>query len=131
MAITKFLSEDAINEQSDSEYTCTFHDAGADAEQLDADAILTIVATLSAGSTVINDRDEEDVLNDNGGTLEDDGTFTLRLDSDDNAVVSSSAAPSVEEHRLSLEVTYARTGGGIGHLNHEVRFYVKKLQDVE
>lgn len=132
MAITHFDDDEAVNEESDSEYACTFHDAGAGAEQLDSDAITAIAATLSDVKTgaIINARDEQDVLNANGGTLATDGAFTLRLDADDNAIQGTGTSPLFEQHRLTLEVTYNRTGGGIGHLNHEVRFFVKKLADV-
>lgn len=41
--------------------------------------------------TIINERDDVDVLNANGGTLDADGNFELSLSADDTAVVDDAA----------------------------------------
>lgn len=132
MVPTSFQSTDAIPEESDAEYTCTFHDAGPDAEQLDSAAILSLTATLVDVSTneIINGRNEQDVLNTNGGTLTSEGVFTLRLSGpDDNLVITERRSVRLEQHRLTLMATYNRVGG-TGYLNHEVTFFVRRLYDV-
>jgi hypothetical protein len=130
MAVKTFGPNEAINERSDAQYGCTFHEAAVGEPVLNAAAITTIVATLADMATgeILNSRDEQDVRNANGGTLDTDGTFTLQLDDDDNVVVTRHK--SREKHRLTLEVTFNRTGGGTGTLNHEVQFYVLNLEHV-
>jgi predicted outer membrane repeat protein len=91
-----------------------------------------ITATLrdTRTGTVINGRDEQNVLNDNGGALAADGTFTLSLGTADNVVVTPGRVGELEEHTLSLQVTYNRVGGGEGVLTHEVRMFVVNLTGV-
>lgn len=49
---------------------------------------LTLTLWDEATQGIINDRDDQDVLNTNGGTLDADGAFELRLDPDDTVVVN-------------------------------------------
>jgi hypothetical protein len=142
MAIKRFDDGDAVDEKSDAEYECTFIDAAGGA--LNAAAITAITATLKDVPTdaVINSRDAQNVRNINGGTLAADGKFTLQLGELDNILVGTPPAADVfesgwkrtgealEEHRLTLRVTYTKAGGGTGKLNHEVRFFVQSLEDV-
>jgi hypothetical protein len=128
MAITQFPLSDGVNEGSTAEYACDLVDASGDS--IDASAVLTIVATLRANgvSAVINGRDDQNVKDINGGTLT-DGAFTLELSALDNVIVSSTSDRE-ELHKLTLQMTYNKTGGGTGALTHEVRFYVLNLTDV-
>jgi hypothetical protein len=132
MPIRTFKASEAIPEQSDAEYTCTFHDAGPDAEAIVAASILTITATLSdvATGAIINNREDQDVLNANGGTLTSPGVFTLRLVGEVDNIIHTASPSSTEKHRLTLKVTYQRPGPEDGFLNHEVIFYVLRLTDV-
>jgi hypothetical protein len=134
MAIKRFRAHEAVNERSDAEYVCTFVNGAG--ETIDDSAISAIVATLSdvASGTIINSRDGQNVLNAAGGTLAADGTFTLLLGrtgagatQNDNLRVGTL---DPEEHRLVLEVTFTRPGGGVGLLNHEVRFYVQDVAHI-
>lgn len=135
MAITTFRSEDSINEKSDAQYQCQFREAADGQPVLNSAAILTILATLRdiPSATVINFRNAQDVLNVNGGTLALDGTFTLHLSGNVDNVIKNAAftgSGKHEQHRLTLQVTYNKTGGGMGYLNHEVDFYIVSLADV-
>lgn len=127
----RFGPEDAVDEGSNTEYSCTFQEAAIGQPALDTAAILTLVATLKNVATngVINSRSVQNVLNANGGTVI-DGTFTLELTALDNIIVSTTPLPGgLEQHRLTLAATYSKTGGGTGNLNHEVTFYVRNLVD--
>lgn len=128
MAIKRFRANEAVNERSDAQYECAFVESSGAA--IDDAAIQTITATLSDVNTgtILNSRDGQNVKNANGGTLAADGTFTLQLGALDNTVHTATA--ELEEHRLVLEVTFTRAGGGTGHLNHEVRFYIAALAHV-
>ena len=65
----------------------------------------TIVATLYelSSGTVINSRDQQNVLNVNGGTCN-SGVFVLFLGASDNVILNSGRLS--ENHRLFLEWTY-------------------------
>lgn len=68
-------------------------------------AVVSITATLrSDKGAIINDRDGQDVLNVNGGTLT-DGTFRLDL-SGDADLVAVGARP-LQKRELSLIVTHS------------------------
>jgi hypothetical protein len=131
--IKTFGDRDAVHEQTDAEYECTFVEAAVGLPALATAAILTIVATLRdvASGTIINGRNAQNVKGANGGALALDGTFTLQLSGEtDNIIVGTADTPTTEKHRLTLEVTYSKISGGTGYLKHEVQFYVLKLKDV-
>lgn len=131
MTVKHFASGEAVPQGSDAQYSCVFQESAEGQPTLNASAISTITATLIDVTTqsIINNRSAQSVKNDNGGTLESDGTFTLQLGADDN-IIHGSPAPRTERHRLSLAVTFNRTGGGQGTLNHDVYFYVRNLEGV-
>lgn len=126
-----FASSEAVPQGSDAQYSCVFVESAEGQAQLDGAAITAIAATLIDVTTqsIINNRSDQNVKDLNGGTLESDGTFTLQLGADDN-IIHGSPAPRTERHRLSLAVTFNRTGGGQGTLNHDVYFYVRNLEGV-
>jgi hypothetical protein len=127
-----FGAGDAIVEKSDAQYECVFKEAAPGQPQLLLAAITGLTATLKnvgEAPAVINSRNAQSVLNANGGTLVTDGTFTLMLSALDNIYVGTQPG-GLEQHRLTLRVTFTRTGGGTGTLNHEVLFWVRNLVDV-
>lgn len=132
MAIIKFGPERAIDEGADSEFDIPFIEAGEGAEQLDADAITAITATLSDIRTgdIINERELQAVLGENGGTMAVDGTLTLQLGPLDN-IIRRTGAPRtnfLEQHRLVLIATYDRAGSDEpGQCPAEVHFYVREI----
>jgi hypothetical protein len=108
-------------------------------------AVTAIAATLRdvASDSIINSRDAQAVKNAAGGVMTADGHFTLTLDADDNVIVGTPttedtyeggwkrAGTGLQEHELTLAVTYNRPGGGIGTLNHVVRFFVQNLAVID
>jgi hypothetical protein len=116
-----FTAGEAIPEQSSAQYACTFVDATGAA--ITGASISAIVATLRAvGGAVINSRNAQSVLNVNGGSLTGGGAFTLVLSALDTVAVGTQ---TLQERMLTLEVTFTS-----GTLTHEVRYYVRQLDDV-
>jgi hypothetical protein len=134
--IKDFGPNDAIPEGSDRRYKCKFFEAADGEPQIDDSAILTITATLrdispQGSNNIINSRLDQSVLNTNGGTLATDGTFALFLTGNtDNVCMTPQESGKLELHKLTIKVTYTKSGGGTGYLNHEIRFYVMNLGDV-
>jgi len=137
-AIKVFAGQDTdVPEGSSHEYQCEFVEASG--AVLAIGAVQTIVAWLDAlpNGTTINGRVAQNVHNLNGGSLVDGpsavppraagvGVFTLLLDPGDAVIVSVNDV-SYEYHRLTLQVTYTRTGGGAATLTREVRYRVISL----
>jgi hypothetical protein len=114
-----------VNEKTTSRVTGVFRD--------EANAVIgttemtTLVATLydKVAGTIINSRDEQDVLNTNGGTLDASGNFTIQLDVADNIILDQTNV--YEVHVLLLEWTYdSGAKGG----NQEIELYVVNLANV-
>jgi len=138
-AIKIFDAYDAeVPEGSSHEYQCEFVEASG--AVLAIGAVQTIFAWLDAlpGGTTINSRAAQDVRNLNGGSLVDGpsavptraagvGVFSLLLDPADAVIVSTDDDVLYEYHRLTLKVTYTRTGGGAATLTREVRYRVIPL----
>jgi len=126
-----------VPEGSSHEMQCEFVEASG--APIAVGAVLTIRAWLDSlpdGET-INARVDQNVLNVNGGSLVDGpaavppraigvGVFTWLLGPQD-AVIVTTANVSKEVHRITLKVTYTRTGGGVGTLTHEQRYPVIPL----
>lgn len=133
MPSTRFSNGDAVNEGSDAEYQCQFKEAAAGQPVLNAAAILTITATLRDVKTdaILGSRNAQNVKGVNGGTLAVDGTFTLHFTGNTDMVVAGAGEQNTFElHSLTLKVTYTKTGGGTGYLNHVVEFFVQRIEDV-
>lgn len=122
MSVKVFRADDAINEQTTAQYTCTLTDPTGAA--IDTGAVTAIVATLkdTADDTVINSRNAQDVLGTNGGSLGAGGAFTLTLSTLDTIARGTAA---LQPRRLTLKVTYAS-----GVLTHEIHFYIRSLADI-
>lgn len=127
-AIKVFDGEDnEVPEGSSHEFECTFKEASGAAIQLAA--ISAIVGWLDdpTGAT-INSRDAVNLKNANGGTLVDGGggvgKFTWALDAADAVMVGTAVR---ELHRITLKVTYTRSGGGTAQLTHSVLYPVVAL----
>lgn len=61
-------------------------------------------------SATINSRSGQNVIDANGGSVATDGTLTLRLQPDDNPIVSSSVVVGASENHV-LEFTYSWNDG--------------------
>ena len=92
----------------------TFSDVSSTPETLASTDILTISLTLFAGTTAINSRSAQSVLNANNGTLASDGTLTIALGPLDSVIVGTVSAGATETHIARLVWTWndgaARTG---------------------
>lgn len=89
----------------------------ADESPLPKASLLTLKLKLYnvATGAVINSRDNVDILDVNGGTVNADGTGTLSLAAADNPVNDASLAPGhVEEHAAVIKFTATSNVAGSG-----------------
>jgi hypothetical protein len=111
-----------VNEQSTALLSGIFTDeAGAVVGSGEMD---TIKATLynRSNEQIINSRNEQDILNANGGTLDVSGNFTFTFDPADGEIINTEEP--YEVHILLLEWTFASgTKGG----NQQVELTVMNL----
>lgn len=133
-AIKVFTGEDThVPEGSSHEFSCTFQEASGAAIQLAAISSIRGWLDNDATGVTINSRANIELLNAAGGTLVDGGggvgLFTWALGPDDAPIVGAGAV-STELHRLTLKVTYTRTGGGTGVLTHKVLYSVVALERI-
>lgn len=104
----------------------TFKDVSATPVQLTKADILTIKLTLFAGTTIINSRNAQSVLDANGGTLATDGTLTIALDPADQVIVDTMlTAGQTETHVARLDWTWSDGSTRTGRA--EYTFKVEKL----
>lgn len=134
-AIKVFTGEDAeVPEGSSHEFSCTFREASGAAIQLAAISSIRGWLDDDASGTTINSRANVELLGAAGGTLVDGGAgvglFTWALDGADAPIVSTDPATVRERHRITLKVTYTRTGGGTGVLTHKVLYTVVALERI-
>lgn len=136
-AITILDGDDTqVPEGASHEFQCEFTEASG--APIAVGAVTAILGWLDAlpGGTTINAREAQSVLNANEATLVDGpsavppratgiGVFTWLLTPQDAVIVGTGV--SSEFHRITLKVTYTRTGGGTATLTHEVRYRVVAL----
>lgn len=123
-----FESEDSwVPEGSSHEFECTFKEASGVAIQLAAISAIAGWLDDPTGAT-INSRANVPLKNLNGGSLVDGGggvgKFTWALDPADAVIVGEDER---EYHRITLKVTYTRSGGGTAQLTHSVLYPVVAL----
>lgn len=117
-----------VTEGSSRELTATLKDHTGAA--IPADSVSTLTATIKdlATGEVINSRDEQNVKNANGGTLDaTSGAFALILGPDDNAIESTAPAARYHRRRLLLHATYTDSNGNAGAENQEIDWSVEDL----
>ena len=66
---------------------------------------LTATLTFARGF-IINGRNNQNVLDINGGTVSDDGVLTLKLQPEDNIIFGALTPGEIEVHRLVLKWTW-------------------------
>lgn len=123
MAATRaFTLAEAIPERSTFKYRAEMTDQ--DEVALDPDQVTSILATLRdvTSNTILNSRNAQEVLDENGGTLT-EGLFELQFEEDDTAIIGIG---NVEQRKLTLDF---RLAGG-GRVTREVTFYVRNFGDV-
>lgn len=125
----KVFDEPRIEELSGCRYRVQFVDGSG--ATLDAGAILGIEVTLTDVDTdaIVNERDAQDVLNANDGTLDPEGWFTFDLRAEDNAIMAPTQPGLIHGRRLTLRVRYRRADDVDDTLHHEARWSVVSLAD--
>lgn len=132
-AVKIFTGENtAVPEGTEHEYECTLVDRKQVAVQFAALTAIWAWLDDHDTNTPINTRIRQNVLNQNGGVVTAGAggvaVFTLGLDAADALIVNRTKDD--EQHRLTLEFTYNRAGGGIGTLTHKVLYRVVNLERI-
>jgi hypothetical protein len=125
----KIFDEQEVPEQNDAEYEAYFVGSDASEAALVPAAILSITVSLIDVLTDTVIKDNVDVLNANGGSLDVDGRFVLVLSPSDHLIYGTSPK-SLYKRRLTLKVAYVKTGGYEGGINREIIYYVRSMADV-
>jgi hypothetical protein len=114
-----------VNEKVSARYTADVQDDEGNA--IAAASLTTLTLTLYDKDTgdIINSRNDQDVLNTNGVTVDGSGNLTWIIDPDDNAIVTSTS--KVEDHVALFEWTW---NSGAKEGRHEVFLHVKNLTKV-
>ena len=120
--VKTFLASQGIPERSTYRYEVDLLTAAGAA--LPAASVSSIKLTLRdvTSDTIVNSRSAVEVINQNGGVLE-DGAFSFQFEEADTAIVGSASA-----ERRVLTLDFRMVGGG--RVTREVRFYVRNLQDI-
>lgn len=124
----------AVPKGTSHELAFTFEEANAAASPLQTAAISSIKLWLddAESGTTINSRQDLEVKNASIGTLADVSgvaTLTLAFEPGDAAIVGA-PAPAKERHRVTLKVSYTRTGGGAAQLTHRAYYDVTSLERI-
>jgi hypothetical protein len=87
----------------------------------------TITLHDEVSNVIINGRNDQDILDANGGTVNDDGSFIIRLGPDDAIIVSGTdLAGDLETHIVRIKWTW-NDEGTIRTGIHQARIRVTKL----
>ncbi len=129
-------AENRVAEGSTHRFRLEFADEAGNALQLGAIAAIACWLDDHLGST-INSRSAQNVLNAAGGTLVTEtvsgvarAVFYLSLDAADAVIVSTSSSVVSERHRVTIKVTYTKSGGGTGTLTAVVFYDVWALSRI-
>lgn len=111
-----------ISERSARAITATLRDLAGNA--IDPGSVTAITVTLVdvISGEVVNDRQDQNCLNANGGTLGVGGAFRFVLSADDTIAIGTSR---YQDRRLTFEVLYTD-----GEEHEQIRFTVDNLEDV-
>ena len=109
MSLTK--TDRTVLEKTTAQYTATLKDeAGVVIPSADL-TTLTLTLYDEATGAIINSRDNQNVLNATGVSIDASGLLTWTMDPDDNAIVDTSLAPGrTELHVARFDFTWS--GGG-------------------
>ncbi len=113
-----------VNENSTAVYTGTLTDQfGA---VIPASAITTLTLTLcTLNGTIINSRDDQDVLNTNNVVVLESGVLTFTLQAADTAIIETKAL-KYETHRATFTMEF----GGGSTATHDVDIIIRNLTKV-
>jgi hypothetical protein len=111
-----------VNEGTSARYTGTLRDesgAVVPASSLDS---LTLTLFDVATETIINARDDQDVLNAHGVTISEAGEIVWTIEPDDNVIVT--VRRTLEKH----EARFSATWGSTKRSEHVLQYYVRNLK---
>ena len=123
-----------VSEGTSHEYACTFREANSANSPLTKAAISSIKLWLDDArtGTAINSRTNLEVFDASIGSVVDvdgEAVLTLKFTAADAKIVATAAVLS-ERHRITLQVTYTKVGGGTGHLTHRAYYDVVSLERI-
>ncbi len=126
MATAPTTFTDIINEGSTALYTTTLKDElGVAIPLANIDTLTLTLCTVEDG-TIINTRDDQDVLNTNNVTVHaTSGLLTYALQALDNVI--NNILLSTEVHRATFKMVY---NGGVNNANWDVDFSIRNLRKV-
>lgn len=115
--------KDLVPEGSSRMYEATLKDYAGDPVPLAAVASITCTLRDLSSDQIVNSRNDQSVLNTNGGTLHaSSGLFQMVFGPDDTVAIGSTRQ---QQRRATFKVVYSS-----GRENHEVIFTVYNLADV-
>ena len=120
MAVSPTTFTTVVNEKSTAKYTADpLTDENGDI--IPAANIVSLTLTLCEipGATIINGRDDQDVLNTNNVTVDSAGVLIWTMQEADNIIVNS--ALDVEVHRATFKMTFNTTGKATWDIDISVR----------
>ena len=119
MAVSPTTFTTVVNEKSTAKYTATLKDE--DDVIIPAANIVSLTLTLCEipGATIINTRDDQDVLNTNNVTVDSSGILIWTMQEADNIIVNS--ALDVEVHKATFKMTFNTTGKATWDIDVSVR----------
>jgi len=124
------IFDDEIAEETTAQYSAILKDE--DDNVIPAASLASFTLTLYVkdvgGTTIINGRDGQDVLNANNVVVDAFGAVLWTMQVADNAIQNS--ALDYERHYALWEFTWTRGGGGTGLGRHEVVFIIRNLVKV-
>lgn len=115
----------SVLERVSVKYTATIKDEAGTAIPGSALTALTLTLYSVHSGTIVNSRNDQNVLNANGVTVDEAGLLTWIMDPLDNQVLDTAFA--YERHRALFEWTWS---GGTKAGKHEVDFLVQNLGQV-
>jgi hypothetical protein len=120
MAVSPTTFTTVVNEKSTAKYTADpLTDENGDI--IPAANIVSLTLTLCEipGATIINARDDQDVLNTNNVTVDSAGILIWTMQEADNIIVNS--ALDTEVHRATFKMTFNTTGKATWDIDVSVR----------
>ena len=119
MAVSPTTFTAVLNEKSTAKYTATLKDEDG-IIIADTDIVsLTLTLCEIPGGTIINTRNDQDVLNTNNVTVDSLGVLIWTLQEADNIIVNT--ALDVEVHNATFKMTFNTTGKATWDIDISVR----------
>ncbi len=119
MAVSPTTFPTVVNEKSTAKYQATLKDE--DDVIIPAANIVSLTLTYceKAGGTIINARDDQDVLNTNNVTVDSAGILIWTLQEADTIIVNT--ALDVEVHKATFKMTFNTNGKATWDVDISVR----------